>query len=581
MGRLLRAAGSPLPPLLLLLAGGASLGVHAAGSEEPGSEGLPSTSLLDLLLPTGLEPLDSEEPSEAVGLGAGLGAPGSGFPSEESEESRILQPPQYFWEEEDALNESSLGLGPTADYAFPDLTEKAGPTDSTGQNQETPSLASPLPGVDLVGPPWHVAPGEEEEQLLPVTGPQEGARRQAVGFLPAGSSRAPGPPEHRPEESGDQAASGGEAGSSMEPSLSPPGVSLSPVTLRGQDMAGRGPGPTVLPAAGRGGVPEAPPELGVEAAAAAAGLAGRPGAGPSPASFPQTAAPGRAEGPGRDALQPGGSASLPLAPGGTELTPSSVTLRRDDLRQEPQEGPAEAAPSRRPWDSTQVICKDWSNLAGKNYVILNMTENVECEVFRRHRGLQLLALVEGVLPRHGRGRHGAWHISLSKPSEKEQHLLMALVGEQGVVPTQDVLSMLGDIRRSLEEIGIRNYSTTSSCQARASQVRSDYGTLFVVLVVIGALCVVIIVLGLLYNCWQRRLPKLKHVSHGEELRFVENGCHDNPTLDVASDSQSEMQEKQPSLNGGGAVNGPGGWSALMGGKRDPEDSDVFEEDTHL
>lgn len=70
-------------------------------------------------------------------------------------------------------------------------------------------------------------------------------------------------------------------------------------------------------------------------------------------------------------------------------------------------------------------------------------------------------------------------------------------------------------------------------------------------------------------------------SHGEELRFVENGCHDNPTLDVASDSQSEMQEKQPSLNGGGPVNGPGGWSALMVGKRDPEDSDVFEEDTHL
>lgn len=53
------------------------------------------------------------------------------------------------------------------------------------------------------------------------------------------------------------------------------------------------------------------------------------------------------------------------------------------------------------------------------------------EVFRQHRGLQLLALVEEVLPRHGSGRHGAWHISLSKPSEKEQHLLMALVGEQG------------------------------------------------------------------------------------------------------------------------------------------------------
>lgn len=52
-------------------------------------------------------------------------------------------------------------------------------------------------------------------------------------------------------------------------------------------------------------------------------------------------------------------------------------------------------------------------------------------MFRRHRGLQLLALVEEVLPRHRSGHRGDWHISLSKPSEKEQHLLMTLVGEQG------------------------------------------------------------------------------------------------------------------------------------------------------
>ncbi|KAF6303137.1 podocalyxin like 2 [Rhinolophus ferrumequinum] len=412
-----------LPPLLLLLAGRVSLGTFAAGSDEPGPEGLTSTSLLDLLLPTGLDPLGSEEPSEPMGLGAGLEAPGSGFPSEESEESRILQPPQYFWEEEEELNDSSLDLGPTADYGFPDLTEKAGPIEDTSQGQKMPSLPSSLPKMNLVEPPWPMALGEEEEE----------------------------------EE------------------------------------------------------------------------------------------------------------------------------EKEEIEKEEEEEEEELLPVNRTQEKaqTQVICKDWSNLAGKNYIILNMTENIDCEVFRQHRGLQLLALVEEVLPRHGSDHHGDWHISLSKPSEKEQHLLMTLVGEQGVVPTQDVLSMLGDIRRSLVEIGIQNYSMTSSCQARASQVRSDYGTLFVVLVVIGAICVVIIVLGLLYNCWQRRLPKLKHVSHGEELRFVENGCHDNPTLDVASDSQSEMQEKQPSLNGGGAVNGPGGWSALMGGKRDPEDSDVFEEDTHL
>lgn len=39
-------------------------------------------------------------------------APGSGFASEENEESKILQPPQYFWEDGGELNDSSLDLGP-------------------------------------------------------------------------------------------------------------------------------------------------------------------------------------------------------------------------------------------------------------------------------------------------------------------------------------------------------------------------------------------------------------------------------------------------------------------------------------
>lgn len=37
-----------------------------------------------------------------------------------------------------------------------------------------------------------------------------------------------------------------------------------------------------------------------------------------------------------------------------------------------------------------------------------------------------------------------------------------------------------------------------------------------VLVIIGSICAIIIVLGLIYNCWQRRLPKMKNmVSTGQ------------------------------------------------------------------
>nr|XP_012620266.1 podocalyxin-like protein 2 [Microcebus murinus] len=150
------------------------------------------------------------------------------------------------------------------------------------------------------------------------------------------------------------------------------------------------------------------------------------------------------------------------------MTPSTSTLGPEGLSPGPQDAEAEEARSGRPWDSTQVICKDWSNLVGKSYIILNMTDNVDCEAFRQLRGPQLLALVEEVLPRHGSGPRGPWHISLSKPSDKEQHLLMALVGEQGLLPTQDVLSMLGDIRRNLAEVRDRRGARACELASRSS-----------------------------------------------------------------------------------------------------------------
>lgn len=61
----------------------------------------------------------------------------------------------------------------------------------------------------------------------------------------------------------------------------------------------------------------------------------------------------------------------------------------------------------------------------------------------------------------------------------------------------------------LLQVGIQNYSAASTCQSRPSQTRSDYGKLFVVLVIIGSVCMVIITSGFIYICWQRRLPAAK------------------------------------------------------------------------
>ncbi|XP_056615613.1 podocalyxin-like protein 2 isoform X2 [Triplophysa dalaica] len=232
-------------------------------------------------------------------------------------------------------------------------------------------------------------------------------------------------------------------------------------------------------------------------------------------------------------------------------------------------------------EAVQVECVDWSKLAGKGYVILTMTDNFDCDEFGMENGDRLLEMLESTFSSKMNIPQGSWLISLSKPSQQDHQLLMTLASGQEIIAPKEVVSMLGEIRRGLFEIGIQNYSTVNTCHSRPSQTRSDYGKLFVVLVIIGSICVLIIASGIIYICWQRRLPKLKNMSRGEELHFVENGCHDNPTLDVTSDNQSETQDKKHSANGVSASGEAGsGWQVLVN-KPGKEEEDNQEEDTHL
>lgn len=238
----------------------------------------------------------------------------------------------------------------------------------------------------------------------------------------------------------------------------------------------------------------------------------------------------------------------------------------------------------------QVVCVDWSELTGRGYVVLNMTQNINCEDFRLDQGVRLLTTIERVFARRMNSPEGTWVIYLSKPTHQQHQLLMNVASVHGVIPTKDMLGMLAEIKTSLTEVGIQNYSAASNCPARPSQTRSDYGKLFVVLVIIGSICMVIITSGFIYICWQRRLPATKTAFRAEELHFVVNGCHDNPTLDVTNDGQPEMQEKKPSTNGlaggeGGAGRGEGGgedssrWQVFVNQAATEEEEE--EQDTHL
>ncbi|XP_034962358.2 podocalyxin-like protein 2 [Zootoca vivipara] len=640
------------PRLLLLLAFG-SLCIYCAVSEDPGTEGLTSTSFVDFSAMSHLESLDtSEQPNLEVSEpdlvpNALLASPGSGFSSEENEDSKILHT-QYIWDDGGDINDSSLYVGQSSDYSFPLASQKALPKRNGTQAKnpwETSTLHQPSDSLEPDSEAPSTSVLEEEEGLLPINqskGPPQSSQTpdafpeapsqdSLFSILFSTTTSRMGPmtetaADRQEEESApEHVSSGFDLGSSMGPSLLPLSSILS-ATPKGPQLVSEVPVEVSSEGTVRGGGELREPiatigtvRADVKEVETTRGERQKPIAGAEMGqrdSIEGTVATemATAEKTGDDFLRAGShgdttlvaetfssSSSSPSNPSSsvgfwdwtdnpaptstpnqnrTKLPVAATTAAERNFALQTEDVRTVVLSTGVPWSLTQVTCKDWSNLAGKNYIILNMSDNIDCEDFRVERGLQLLALVDDAFSRYENGLQGQWLISLSKPNENDKHLLMTLAGEHGVVPTNDVLLALGDMRRSLAEIGIQNYTTTSSCQSRPSQTHSDYGKLFVVLVIIGSICVIIIITGLIYNCWQRRLPKMKNMSHGEELRFVENGCHDNPTLDVASDSQSEMQEKKPSVNGGGAVNGPESWDVLIN-KRAGEEGDVFEEDTHL
>ncbi|KAM9326221.1 podocalyxin-like protein 2 [Gastrophryne carolinensis] len=490
--------------------------------EEPSLEGLSSTSLVDLpsSLST-LETLDSTENrsdqyTETDGHHALLHpAQGSGFSSQETEEIAIFQSPKFFWDDDlRKVNMSSEDNSET-------MTDGAETTKSK-VTQETSHLPEKV--LETSTTMWSTGSDDTPRQVSPAIeaiaaedSPSPATHNETIAPLPDSEERAV------PKTT------------SSSSTIKPPRKNKKHSWSRSHHSSH---------------------EL---------------------ESNPHHGAPADSRSHPTGNLPPGHRSHGNMVPNqSSSAANSKMNLNVPQvLSTQPEEDPTKSAPMQISPGKEQVICKDWINLSGKNYIILNMSDDIDCEEFRWRKGHQLLSLLEGVLSWKTEPPQRDWVIFLSKPNENDNHLLMTVTEEERVVPAKDVFMALGDIKRNLAEIGIESYSSTVSCQSRPSPPRSDYGKLFIVLVIIGSLCVMIIVAGLIYICWQRRLPKLKNM----ELHFVENGCHDNPTLDVAMDSQSEMQEKKQSINGGTSHQADG-WETLIN-KPDKEENEAMEEDTHL
>ncbi|XP_012723209.2 podocalyxin [Fundulus heteroclitus] len=105
----------------------------------------------------------------------------------------------------------------------------------------------------------------------------------------------------------------------------------------------------------------------------------------------------------------------------------------------------------------------------------------------------------------------------------------------------DSLEVTGKVDASLVKEEYRKIKEATA------QKQTDNKTLVAILVSCGALLLMIIILGFCVS--HRRKPYNENQLHlTDELHTVENGYHDNPTLEVM-EGQPEMQEKSMALNG--------------------------------
>ncbi|XP_066038759.1 podocalyxin isoform X2 [Chamaea fasciata] len=136
--------------------------------------------------------------------------------------------------------------------------------------------------------------------------------------------------------------------------------------------------------------------------------------------------------------------------------------------------------------------------------------------------------------------------------------------------SEEVLKELQEKNDKLEELGIVNITSGKMVEDMTINDEFSMPLIITIITLAGSL----LLIAAIYGCHQRFSQKKDQQRLTEEMQTMENGYHDNPTLEVMETS-SEMQEKKVNLNGELGDSWIVPLDTLM--KEDLEE----EEDTHL
>uniref|UniRef100_A0A8C8XV50 Podocalyxin n=1 Tax=Panthera leo TaxID=9689 RepID=A0A8C8XV50_PANLE len=163
------------------------------------------------------------------------------------------------------------------------------------------------------------------------------------------------------------------------------------------------------------------------------------------------------------------------------------------------------------------------------------------------------------------------HIRLAPIPETQAVAIKEIAIQTNLLP-RDVYELLKDKWDELQEVGVSNMKLGDQGPPEETEDRFSMPLIITIVCMASFLLLV----AALYGCCHQRLSQRKDQQRlTEELQTVENGYHDNPTLEVMETS-SEMQEKKV-VN----LNGELGDSWIVPLDNLTKDDLDEEEDTHL
>ncbi|XP_072327018.1 podocalyxin [Scyliorhinus torazame] len=136
---------------------------------------------------------------------------------------------------------------------------------------------------------------------------------------------------------------------------------------------------------------------------------------------------------------------------------------------------------------------------------------------------------------------------------------------------------IDDFLASLPKGDLQEMGITFSANKGDSNERQTATELkkLIAMVVTGSLLVLVFLSAIIYRCAQRKSQLKKDQCLKGDMYMVDNGCHDNPAMDVI-ESEPEMQEK--TISKANCQENMDGWIVPIDSF---SKSDLEEEDTHL